>query len=435
MMQVSNNIFLTDVPQSSPENVHDSDVFSYNEDNKEIIHIALGIFTLLSVIYYLVRVVNRRLLLEQRESPLEGRVSFKDRCVDFFRAKNISRELTTWNSILQQYKTSMSNNVTSHNKSAPLYCRSQTEIVKPASLANIQEIFEKYVKGSILEVGSGSLEYQSLSYLGSLMPEKYLVNTTFSDRFELPKGSHRRGKKNKYIQLDLTKLTLKLKACSQTNIVASSVFDCISRQNLPVAIGQIHQVLAKNGKLLILSNLLFDQYALIEKYSATDNVVLPSIDDQSLGIKIISKAELRKRAADFGEHFSSFIEELLGLSSKELFNFLLFIRMAYNKNLLNLLTTFCPLESYHQIEHCKSFTEDLKKAIEDQGGFDILEFGYRQKEVLLEGEISKPAGVNWVTADLRTPTLMNHGFDPQVPPRHVKLGSTFFVCVAQKKQS
>lgn len=336
----------------------------------------------------------------------------------------VNRSLIFWNVYLKQFEVNCIQTKQSETNVVN-ELRKRVDIVKPAATAIISQIFTDYcAKGQILELGS-NLPKNGESHLATLLSQQDRKRVIHSDKS--PASS-------RAICVDATRMEEQLEKSSREHIIALCVFDLIARRDLDKTVAGLHHTLQEKGNVIIISDLPFDPEALQQKFQ--DKFVFPYISEHSLGIKAVDISEVKKAARDIAfQPFMEFIDTLLSYSPTHRFHFL-FLLCAKDPHFSKLLNEMCPSESYETAENSASFIADLESAFKRHGGFKILENGYRQTVVEVEGRLEDDANrriVNNASFDLRRPSPLQFYWDFNIPNDTVRLTSTFYVFVAEKK--
>lgn len=304
--------------------------------------------------------------------------------------------------------------------------RQESKIVEPAAALLIKELFAKYIpQGPILELGSNLLDENGNSYLARLLPQEYLSRLTYSDCSEDVVASQKLKTNRKYLALDAAQLNL----ASKTNIAAINVFDILQRNQFAQAAAGIYQGLGKNGRIAILSDMPFDQFASFNKHSTRDNFLFPTISGNDLAIKIVRKDVLINRSRPFGPEFTNFVQSVMELPQDQRTLFLCGL-FFYDQSLSEILESICSKSDLQTIDHKNSYLADLKEAFEAHGGFEIVVNDFIEKEAL----IPRTSGTkNTFSSDLRDGGLLSEGFNPKLKQNIMAVRTVFHVMIAKKR--
>lgn len=344
----------------------------------------------------------------------------------------IQQELPIWKTLLGNLKLPLT------NQAEMSYRRRQdTAPTLPASIELTEEIFDQYaLKGPILELGSNLLNEKGESYLAQLLPAEHQKALSYSDYLpEVVKNESAKTKRS-YLCLNATKLRKTLLPASQTNIVALNVIDTISRDKLARVVKGLHHSLKEGGRIVILSDLPFDQDPIFEKFSTEDNLVLPYIDGDDLGIKMIPQKVLLQRAQPFGEPFVQFLQRVMRLRKEQRARFMFWafkLNLEIGVRLHDVLEKICKPEDFQRIDHKQSYIDDLTEAFTSDGRFEILTNAYKTSQKIINASMNN--GHNVLASDLRVAKFIYPGHSPCLGKNEVLLKSVFHVMIAKKIKS
>ncbi|MFA6915071.1 MAG: hypothetical protein WC222_01625 [Parachlamydiales bacterium] len=401
--------------------------------------LSLGLSAVLVGAQVIERVDLRRHLAPVREYSLAFIEHILSKIGEKRRRSFVERHVANWASDLEKYvqiqaglpKSSQDCSLMS---ASFMGMRVKMKMIKPAVTANLKVIFDEYMQeGPILELGAGIQQSGSISYLAKTGPKNYRSRFIYSDLVVPAKEG--KGKQSlPYIQVDATQLAKSVGKDSQYNIVALCVVDAISRRDLPKFVEGLNHSLRVRGRVVIISDILFDEGPLLEKHSEGGKLAFPYQEGDELGIKTLPFNLLKERAHSLSAAFFQFIVSLEALSPKDRFKYLIGSSVE-NQDLFSILNTICPLESYEKIQHRTSFMIDLWDAFKTHKEFKVLSNGYYEKSVVDWGIIASKVGtksVNFASADLRTADLFQYKVVPEIGRGKFALKSVMYVFAAEK---
>lgn len=315
---------------------------------------------------------------------------------------------------------------------SPYWQRVRTKLFKAeaegALRANLNKIFNDYIiPGDILEIGAGVEEGNKNSYLAQKAPKTLRPNFIFSDIFP-PKN-----RTTPYLRLDATRLSEQLKLLSQSNIVALDFVSELPRSKLHTFAMESYKSLMLNGRVILLSEMLFDIIPLMDKYATSEFIAYPYQSGNKMGVVLFSLQRVKENAKRISEKLDNLIDELMCLTTRQRLNF--FLSMSdKNTRFFDLLGGLDGDESYKFVNLREDFSADLESAFRDQAGFQIVTNSYSIKEEFLPGHFQDEYGnsFNSMTVDLRTAQVFRYEWDPKVKHNTCRVTSVFHVFVAKK---
>lgn len=418
-----------------------SSISSSNDGMTEVVYfVALTLLGIIAITTYKCRKeIGDNWRWSRQQSPtLQGTLLLMMKSV--FHMGLIHCEIDRWEQSLSAFNQKRSDSLQASARCNYKSLRARsTDHVEKAAKKVMQTLFTKYIqKGKILEIGANELIHANKSYLCKLAPEQMQKDFVFSDIF-IPESLSRNQRK-KYRQIDITKISSNLKKDETfSNIVALSVIDTISRTQLPKVAEELSSALKLGGRVIVLSDLLFDQGPFAEKHSEGDKLVIPVADSNTLGGKVISIEKLKMRVNIFGGRFVKFLDNLLMLSPTDRFNYLMATQKQLSLSIVSVLGEICSPDDYELVDHRSSYIEDLQTAFANAGHYNILENGYHASEVEEDGVILVPSRfgrtnimINHVSVDVSTSEYFSLSTDPTIPRGKRTLSSTMYAMVLEK---